>query len=1123
MLSHIIFPEYLYEKYLHTINSIKFTSREIDIMSCVISGKNPQSISNFLSTPFRSIELQTVNTHIVNIRRKIDGNSRESIIHFIEKSDKHKILNQYYSLLLLQRNVQQIMSDKILPLLSNTEAKLPNLHLIFYKNKDTNNSKLLASALHQSLVILGIKSRLSEHSHDDGNINSPNKYKIYILPTTNDSQNISYNNHNLLLLADSNTDDNTNNVINIQKLACYYSIIFAILRHIFPALQKAIDEISANLDTISHPISLPSNLKSPLPIEGAKNSTFLKKMFNSERKFTQFQIITILFCSIFLSSAVLIYNRLENNTEQDSIHSDLNLPVGQYFLERENIIKEISAKLKNSNNIQILAITGPGGSGKTTIAHHYASKQRVNVVWVINASTQDTLRDSFEQLAEITTEQGIGKKQLSNIKEISDPKERTENILNLIKKELKKKTNWLLIYDNVENISALSKYLPRDNAIWGNGQVIITTRDSHAEDNQYIHHTIALGELNEDQKLNLFQKILKNKNLDLAETKQFLTLIPPFPLDISIAAYYLKSSNTPYSEYLSHLENNSMDFEHIQSTLLKEAGEYDKTRYNIITTSLQRVTETHPEFLDLLLFISLIGSNDIPRELLYTYKSHIVVDSFIYNLKKYSLIHNNDTSSNFPLVSWHKSTQSISLDYLIKQLSLKNTPDLTEKVAKAIRKYTAELIQDEDSFKVTTLLNHCEQLLSHKDLLNNDTKARTQIELGSIYYSLGYNFKAKTILEETLPLLQNSHDSLNTIKYAKGLTYLALTQRRNGEYKKAIELLIQSIPIYQRYPSKYRYLADNYAYLGNLYKPMGEYSKAKILMEKSLKIYQDHNDYSSGYAKTLLYLGNIHRLLGNYKKATELCEIALEIYRKHPENYSGIARNLEYLGMLYNEMGLHDKAIGFLQESRKNYEAHYRNTDNIQCDTSLMLQGISYNELGEYKKAKALLENMTTSYIDHYGNDHPEAAFGRFHLARATARCGDLKTAEDLLQNSLIIHKQHFGNKHPKVANILQFWGQIKLQYGDIEKAEELALDSRAIFLSYNHPAEYKSLELLGDIYAKKAIEDPSNRIEYTNKATEYFLEALKITKVNFPTESSYTKRLEEKIRKYTNNDQPHL
>ena len=41
-IDEVIFPENMYEEHFKIINNIKFTPREIDVISCLMNGKNPK-------------------------------------------------------------------------------------------------------------------------------------------------------------------------------------------------------------------------------------------------------------------------------------------------------------------------------------------------------------------------------------------------------------------------------------------------------------------------------------------------------------------------------------------------------------------------------------------------------------------------------------------------------------------------------------------------------------------------------------------------------------------------------------------------------------------------------------------------------------------------------------------------------------------------------------------------------------------------------------------------------------------------------------------------------------------------------------------------------------------------
>lgn len=311
-----------------------------------------------------------------------------------------------------------------------------------------------------------------------------------------------------------------------------------------------------------------------------------------------------------------------NNLHKSPIHSDLLVPLEATLLQRPYLMEQLKEKLKGEQGIQIVTLVGIGGAGKTTLARNYAQQQKASFIWEINAETLLSLIQSFEKMADAFCQTEEDHKFLNSVKAIQNTIKREEQILTFVKDKLKEQSNWFLIYDNVEKISDIQKYVPFDAYTWGNGKVIITTRDSHIRQHRYVHHTISIEELNPQEKLELFMKIMsyeQEKGFTTAqreEAKQFLEKVGSFPLDVLVAAHYLKETKARYDQYLEHLSHYTLKFDTLQQSLLKDANIYSDTRYKIISSSIDRLLRIDKDFEELMLLISLIDSQNIPRELL---------------------------------------------------------------------------------------------------------------------------------------------------------------------------------------------------------------------------------------------------------------------------------------------------------------------------------------------------------------------------------------------------------------------------------------------------------------------------------------------------------------------------
>ncbi len=94
--------KWLYSQHLKIINGVRFTHREIDVVSCILSGKLTKTIAIFLS-----ISPKTVEAHTYNILSKLGVSSRGDLINFIEASGKFSLIKKYYITLITQNSFKE--------------------------------------------------------------------------------------------------------------------------------------------------------------------------------------------------------------------------------------------------------------------------------------------------------------------------------------------------------------------------------------------------------------------------------------------------------------------------------------------------------------------------------------------------------------------------------------------------------------------------------------------------------------------------------------------------------------------------------------------------------------------------------------------------------------------------------------------------------------------------------------------------------------------------------------------------------------------------------------------------------------------------------------------------------
>lgn len=1117
-------------------------------MACLLHARGTSRIASFLS-----IAPRTVGTHIRNIMLKLECNSRESIIDFVEKSDKLPLLRIHYTSLLIFAAFEKSLRE-----ISRQKRMKESACLILYSDVQSLPDFFL-ERLQWHLGLAGLEASLKAYESQEElkriYEGKAQNYIIYLIaddppePPDNDHLNIlepflksKQISSTIFILFSSNSPQKKYgefkdvNTVSFSEEESYYFSFFELLGKLHPSLnlERFITAFKEQYTTMQCPDMVKQYI-------GSRNERELEKKENNICQYIVYMLRNKKWISV---SAIFIIGFLAIRTlnmdfslsckgtlppyPPPSVRSDLIIPTSTALLKRPDVIAQIENSLHGQKGIHTVALVGMAGAGKTTLARLYAQQHKLPVVWEVNAETEESLKFSFERLASKLAQTFQEEEIFSTLKNISNPIEREGKIIAFVKEHLRSYPGWLLIYDNVEKFLDIQKHFPYDPDTWGHGKVILTTVDGNIQANKHVDLVIQIGALNSAQKFALFRKIMNSGTKKRIQTPNenreaelFLEKIPPFPLDISIAAYYLKAIDISYAAYLDHLYQSTKEFEGVQEDLLEASGDYLKTRYSIIALTLEQIMAHHKDFKELLLFISLIDSQNIPRELLDNNKSNVVVDDFIYQINKYSLASNEVASKSLgSLFSLHRSIQKITLDYFRQRKNLKEDKTLGHSIVDSFEKYISTIIEKEDYSKMKRMVNHCEIFLKNIEVIKNVNKTSIVGELGKIYYYLGDYKKATHFLEESFPKL-NNHDVKNYNKIAEMLIFLADVYRELGNYEKAKIFLEQSLTIYEKHvPENYIKRAQALVNLGNVYREQGKYIKAKDLFEQSYEIYKKYLPHDhKGISKAFVYLGIIYREIGDYDAARDYFHKSLEICIAYsPKNCLEGVWASAHLGVLYRETGHYEKAKDLLEKSLKVYLEHL-SENHTRVAWIFAHLGATYRETAHYEKARDLLEKSLSINKMHFrNNDHFRVAWGQANLGSTHGQRGNYEKARNFLEKSLKFYEKNYGQEHVERARILRDLGKLYFLEESIEFAEGLIKEALMIFQLQNHPESYTCLESLSDLYIKKSIQAFQKRetcqsTGFQGQAINYIKKALEVVTTRFPSDSPHLKRLRLKVK----------
>lgn|GEM_PF-4967355 len=177
-----------YYKDLLVINGVKFTPRQIDVISCMANARvRHQQISDILG-----IKITVVEAHISDIRKRMRQNPGigNDIVPFIEQASNYKAVKEHYQYLLHQYEFENLLK-RISRVRSHDQYEVVEIYYIHDKNSNLviGSSKKIGLIKHLSLLglsVISVDLSKANENNSKSNLDSKNSkktdsHKIFIL------------------------------------------------------------------------------------------------------------------------------------------------------------------------------------------------------------------------------------------------------------------------------------------------------------------------------------------------------------------------------------------------------------------------------------------------------------------------------------------------------------------------------------------------------------------------------------------------------------------------------------------------------------------------------------------------------------------------------------------------------------------------------------------------------------------------------------------------------------------------------------------------------------------------------------------------------------------------------
>ncbi len=662
---------------------------------------------------------------------------------------------------------------------------------------------------------------------------------------------------------------------------------------------------------------------------------------------------------------------------------------------------------------QIYGLYGLAGIGKTQLAVEYAYRHRLlyQAVFWISAHSQTSIIASLQQIAEHL---GLPGRQEGSEQEM----------VNSVQKWLSQRSQWLLIWDHVEQLELLLNFLP----LAYRGMVLMTTcRQALGGRIQ----GIPLGPMTAEEGLQLLLKRAKVSDLSGASSdgSELVEQVGALPLALDQLGAFAEETGWSMTQCLHYYQTQRKQLLARRSILQRD---YPDSVFTTLYATIEQVRATNTLASELLVLCALLSPEGVKEDHLLIAATSL---SQVDRADTYQFDRAITILRNFSLITRNHQQQKLSVHCLVQaviedQMDREQLEIWGERLIQAIY---AMLPSATDS-----MWQCCEDVLSYASVCHRLLKQQGMmfLQAAQLFDKVG-----RYLLEQ-------------------------------GRYKEAGEFLEASSAQWERLvePTDLRRVECFY-WQAVLLRYQGYYERAKLLQHRVLELRKqqlglDHLQT----AESLNELAVLYCCEGNAEQAELLCQRALAIREQHlGPDHPQTAQSLSNLAFHYWKQGKYEQAeaIGLHALTLFEQSLGANHLDTARCLSNLARL---YWDLEKNEKAKLFAQRALAIREQHLGPDHPEIAASLEDTACLYQQQNCFEQAEIVLLRSLTICERQLGTEHPQTTSVLFTLAHLYLKQDQNEQAKilfERVMTSNTRYLGPGHLQTAMSMGALALLYQK--------------------------------------------------------
>ncbi|MCJ1429258.1 hypothetical protein MMC29_007171 [Sticta canariensis] len=714
------------------------------------------------------------------------------------------------------------------------------------------------------------------------------------------------------------------------------------------------------------------------------------------------------------------------------------------FVGRDKELLEIKTAFGDDMNRphrRTVVLHGLGGMGKTQLAITFIKQQRdsFSAIFWLNGRNEDMLKQSFEDMAKSL----YNRYPASTLKAAIESKD-SGQIVGAMRQWLSAKNNtqWLLVFDNVDNpkLSGIQDpqaynirhYFPEAHQ----GYILITTRSSRLKIGKVIP-VKKLQNITECIEIlaHMSERQISDQDLHAIDLAKKLDGLP---LALATAGAYLCQVKTSLMDYLRHYRESWLK---LQATSPGLTSYEDRALYSTWNISFEHICSQNKSAGKLLQLWGYFDNQDLWYELLAgesnsspLWFSTITDDELSFNeairlLCDHALIESHGQVSNG--YGMHNCVH----DWITHALNFEKNSSMAEIALKCVSSAVPDKTVSEYSALQKRLLPHANRCLK------------------SIHNDLFLDFENKHYILDAFHNLGNLYSAQNKMKEAEEMYLRALTG-----YEKA-------------WGSEHTSTLNTVNNLGNLYSDQGKMKEAEEMYLRALTGYEKAWGAGAEHTSTLdtvNNLGILYKDQGKMKEAEEMYLRALTGKGKvWGAEHTSTLDTVNNLGSLYKDQGKMKEAEEMYLRALTGYEKAWgaEHTSTLKTVNNL---GNLYSDQGKMKEAEEMYLRALTGHEKVWGAEHTSALNTVNNLGNLYKDQGKMKEAEEMYLRALTGYEKAWGAEHRLTLNTVNNLGILYKDQGKMKEAEEMylrALTGKEKVWGAEHTSTLDTVNNLGSLY----------------------------------------------------------